>query len=233
VDYLKTLAHDAQWAFRDINVTDDGRTIAQAIRDSTAIGISDGSFKDGFGTASSTWEQDCPRRHGGSRFQSQRIFRLVWYYIGGVPPSASSTRFYQGAIEVGCDGIAALERRFDKAQNPSIAAQHFVLILVIRNIRARCSIRWKHRRVKGHQDDNPSACLDRWALLNIDNDLTAKDHWHRHAARRPRPLWKIYGEPWSLWISPRNLCRNLRDEIVDFIQGATAKEYWDSSDRFD
>jgi hypothetical protein len=53
VDYLKTPPKDAQWALRDINLTDDGLTIAQAIRDGTAIGISDGSFKDGFGTCES------------------------------------------------------------------------------------------------------------------------------------------------------------------------------------
>jgi hypothetical protein len=50
--YLKTLPQDAQWALRDIKLTDDGRTIAQAIRDGTAIAVSDGSFKDCVGTAS-------------------------------------------------------------------------------------------------------------------------------------------------------------------------------------
>jgi hypothetical protein len=58
VDYLKTLPEDAQWALRDINSTDDGRTLVQAIRDGTAIGISDGSFKDGFGTASCNLTKD-------------------------------------------------------------------------------------------------------------------------------------------------------------------------------
>jgi hypothetical protein len=56
----------------------------------------------------------------------------------------------QGAIEVGCDGITALERGFDEAKNPSISAQHFDLILAIRDIRARCPTHWKHRHVKGH-----------------------------------------------------------------------------------
>jgi hypothetical protein len=119
----------------------------------------------------------------------------------------------QAAIELGCDGIATLERGSDETQNPSIAAQHFDLILAIRSIRACCPIHWKHHHVKGHQDDNPS--------LNI----AAKVHWHRHATHRPRSVWKIYGEPWSLWIGPRKLCRNQGDQIVDFIQGATDKEY--------
>jgi hypothetical protein len=47
VNYLKTLPQHAQWALWDINLTDDVRTIAQAIQDGTAIGIS-----DGFGAAS-------------------------------------------------------------------------------------------------------------------------------------------------------------------------------------
>jgi hypothetical protein len=106
------------------------------------------------------------------------------------------------------------------------------VILATRNIRARCPIRWKHRHVKGHQDDNHSIFLDRWALLDIDMDLAAKVHWHRHAEHRHRPAWKIYGEPWSLWIGPRKLCRNLRDQITDFILGTKAKEYWDSRNCF-
>jgi hypothetical protein len=59
---------------------------------------------------------------------------------------------------VGCDGITALDRGFNEAENPSIGARQFDLILATRNIRARYPIRWKHRNVKGHQDDNHSAC---------------------------------------------------------------------------
>jgi hypothetical protein len=44
-----------------INLTDDGLSIAQAIRDGTAIGISDRSFEDGFGTASWVLEGSSPR----------------------------------------------------------------------------------------------------------------------------------------------------------------------------
>jgi hypothetical protein len=64
-------------------------------------------------------------------------------------------------------------------------------------------------------------------------DLAAKVHWHRHAGRQSRLVRKIHGEPWSLSIGPRKLCRNLRDQITDFVQGAEAKKYWDSSERFD
>jgi hypothetical protein len=59
-----SIPQDGQWALRDIQLTDDGRTIAQAIRDGTAIAVSDGSFKDFFGTAS---------RGGGDSSPSHRI----------------------------------------------------------------------------------------------------------------------------------------------------------------
>jgi hypothetical protein len=112
------------------------------------------------------------------------------YCTGVIHALCEFYKIDQGTIEVGCDGITSLERGFDETQYPSNAAQHFDLILAIRNIRASCPIHWKHRHVKGHQDDSSSVFLDRWALLNIDMDLAAKLHWHRHAGGQSRHVWK-------------------------------------------
>jgi hypothetical protein len=139
VDYLKTLPKEdhAQWDLRDINLTDDGLTIAHAIDDGTAIGISDGSFKDGFGTASWVLEGSSPRQRirgdknivpgdtadqGGSyRSELSGLYGITM----GVYALCEFYRTDQSAIEVGCDGITpALERGFDEAKNPSISAQH-------------------------------------------------------------------------------------------------------------
>ena len=40
-----------QWAVENCRVDDDGRYVAQAIQDGTAIAVSDGSFKDATGAA--------------------------------------------------------------------------------------------------------------------------------------------------------------------------------------
>lgn len=40
-----------KWAIQEITVTDNGKAIAQAIRDGTAIAVSDGSYKNERGTA--------------------------------------------------------------------------------------------------------------------------------------------------------------------------------------
>jgi hypothetical protein len=157
-------------------LTDDGRTIAQAIRDGTAIAVSDGSFKDCVGTASWVVEGSSPsHRIRGDNIvpgdtENQVSYRSELSGLYGITLVIHALcEFYkidQGTMEVGYDSITALERGFDETQNPSSAAQHFDLILTIRNIRARCPIHWKHRHVKG--------------LLNIDMDLAAKVHSHRH-----------------------------------------------------
>jgi uncharacterized protein CbrC (UPF0167 family) len=40
------------WLTGLVTTTDDGETVAQAIREGVAVAVSDGSFKDSFGTAS-------------------------------------------------------------------------------------------------------------------------------------------------------------------------------------
>ena len=48
---LQQLPADVRWALCDIAASDNGVVIAQALRDGTAVAVSDGSFKDKFGTA--------------------------------------------------------------------------------------------------------------------------------------------------------------------------------------
>jgi hypothetical protein len=37
--------------------------------------------------------------------------------------------------------------------------------------------KWIPRHVPGHQDDDPTIFLHRWAILNIEMDDRAKKHW--------------------------------------------------------
>jgi hypothetical protein len=51
-EMIHQLLHkDARWAVESCEIIDNGHTIAEAIRNGTAVGVSDGSFKDQFGTA--------------------------------------------------------------------------------------------------------------------------------------------------------------------------------------
>ena len=48
---IKDLPEEARWAIQHLNLTDNGVTIAQAISQGKAVGVSDGSLKHGLGTA--------------------------------------------------------------------------------------------------------------------------------------------------------------------------------------
>ena len=73
----------------------------------------------------------------------------------------------------------------------------------------RCAITWTTRHVKGHQDDDTDAVIDRWALLNIEMDDKAKEHWQRTQQDGSQQT-RILGETWSFWIGETKLTCNTR-----------------------
>ena len=94
-------------------------------------------------------------------------------------------------------------------------------------------IRWTHVHVKGHQDDNPFAVLDRWATLNVEMDFKAK----LHLAQNTDPSlhdsqFGVTGEPWALWIGERKICCDPDQHVTDHIRGDICRGYWDSKNRF-
>ena len=95
----------------------------------------------------------------------------------------------------------------------------------------RCPISWTTRHVKGHQDDNAEAVLDRWALLNIEMDEKAKEHWRR-TQQDGRQQSRIFGETWSVWIGAEKLTGNIRRAVTEQIHGKAAVAYWGSKGRF-
>ena len=88
-----------------------------------------------------------------------------------------------------------------------------------------CPISWTTRHVKGHQDDNAEAVLDRWALLNIELDDKAKEHWRRTQQDSSQQT-RIFGETWSVWIGETKLTGNIRMAVNEQIHGAAAVAYW-------
>jgi hypothetical protein len=54
---------------------------------------------------------------------------------------------------------------------------HFDLIAANRAMLQLSPVKWIPRKVFGHQDNDLTAFLDRWAILNIEMDDRAKLHW--------------------------------------------------------
>jgi hypothetical protein len=138
-----------------------------------------------------------------------------------------------GAIEVGCDGETALFKCFKLDWVIDSSDSGFDLIRAIRQMVTESGIVFKARHIKGHQDDLMEYdSLDRWARLNCDMDVKAKAHCAAIRAENRSPIWKIYKEPWRIWIGGRKICKDVAYQITDHIHGSKARKYWDDKRRF-
>jgi hypothetical protein len=113
-----------------------------------------------------------------------------------------------------------------------IQAPHFDLITATRAMLQQCPVTWIPHHVKGHQDDDHTATLDRWALLNIEMDTRAKLHWAA-TVDQPREIqWTIAGEPWALWFKDEKICLNLHAKLHTATRGQATLDYWDKHGKF-
>ena len=218
--------------------------MAEAIENGTCVAVSDGSFKEEFGTAA--WSIQGPTEvhlltgscivPGHAKDQSAYRSELAGLYaiIIMIESVCEVFEIKKGVVEIGCDGISALKQGIVDSDVTNPHQPQFDLIAAIRSALRRVPIVWKPRHVKGHQDDDESAVLDRWALINIEMDLKAKEHWYFVQANQPSPPIQqgIFGEPWALWVGPRKICQSIRDEVVEHIQGRSVRKYWEGKERF-
>jgi hypothetical protein len=231
------------WAFEDVQIVEDGRTIAAAILNGTCIGVSDGSFKDGFGTAAWVLEgSDSTGRIRGNATvpgadADQCSYRSeiagLYAMVRMVQKVCEFHDIQEGTVELCCDGESPL-RRCAKEQWITLATeQHFDMIEAIIAAMKQSTVRWKLRHIRGHQDETKGASeLDRYERLNCEMDQEAKAYWKKMSgASRPRQ-WSVTGEPWQIWIGDRKICRNLVYELRQTATLQPTVKYWERKGRF-
>jgi hypothetical protein len=137
----------------------------------------------------------------------------------------------EGTVEIGCDGIGALNQGTFKSDitNPHMA--QFDIIGATRQVLKRCPVKWVPKHVKDHHDNDEDAILDRRAQINIKMDLLAKAHWHREYLKGPSQS-QIYCKPWSLMVQGQKVSQNICLTVEHHIVGQTAITYWDSKGWF-
>jgi hypothetical protein len=150
-EYIQKQVHkDVRWAVERFFPTDDGATIADAIRQGNAIGVSNGSFKDKFGTAcwilqgeTADGEIKCPCLvPGNGSVQSAYRSELAGLY-GMVTMINAICEFYHiklGAIELGCDGIQALQHVNQRHDITSPRMPQFDILSATRNSLRKCAM---------------------------------------------------------------------------------------------
>ena len=140
-----------------------------------------------------------------------------------------------GQVEIGCIGLLALQQSFHPDNIPNApTAPQFDLICAIRRVAKQCPVVWLPCHVDGHQVNDLTAILDRHALLNIKMDTGAKAFMFPFPQNigSDQVQYKIFGEPWSIWLGPKKLSKDFRPTIQEICHGTPLRHYWESKERF-
>ena len=168
----------AKWAVQNWIATDNGRTIAEAIKSGKAIAVSDGSYKNNLGTAAFVIEgaDSNDRVEGvmvvpGGDMDSHRSELAGLYGITiMVNIICRIHSIEEGSIEVGCDSQTALHEVFE---SNNLTRKDVDLKVACRQWKAASPIRWTTHHIRAHQDKYKTKKLNRWAKLNCEMDRKA------------------------------------------------------------
>jgi hypothetical protein len=217
-------------------VAQDCGVIASAIQSGlqgSIMAVSDGLFKDCHGTAAWTigtpdhsqfisGQVVCP---GSTNDHSSYRSELTGLYVI-LSITNQLCDYYgitEGSIEIGCDGLSALQTSFDHEPYLTSDVSNYDMIGAIYHMRKISKVTWTYRHVKGHQDDN-GLDLDVWAQQNVTMDARAKQHLS--IARTTPRHHNIKGEPWQLWVEGRKITAKIQESIYSAVHNPESEAYW-------
>jgi len=240
VTTIDTLEY-AHWAFASYKTTDNGKQIASAFLHGTCEAVSDGSYKDGSGTAA--WMiQDMTSKNilsgtaiipGHSSDQSTYRSELggIFSIVAMIHNICAYYNITKGQIQIACDGLGPLTQCFAKYQNPSPSTAHFDMITSIRNMIGNTPIDWHWKHVAGHQDDKTDL-LDQWAERNIQMDAEAKSFWTQlNDQGFQHSSCHLPGEGWTIWNDQKKLTSMNWSRFNKQTQSKYSTAYWQQENK--
>jgi hypothetical protein len=240
LDQLQLSSIGEKWCVNNVDLSDDGNTIADAIRNRVAIAVSDGSFKDTYGTVAWVLEGDnsagciigrviSPGTGSDQSAYRSKLSGILAIMIM-VKHICSYHHISEGSVELACDGLSALNKAFSQVSILQLEDPNYDLIAAIKHQWHYSPLLWKIQHVKGHQDDHTAIQqLDRWGQLNVEMDLLAKAYIP-FAKNQPRH-YTILGEPWSIWVGGKKIVKDIAETLYEIAHVESVKQYWISKDR--
>jgi hypothetical protein len=194
------------WCLHKLQVC-NSQEVADSFREASVMVVSDGSYKDTFGTAAwillaedtGAYIQGCVLCPGAEADHSSYRSELAGIY-SVLTVARKLCDFYnitEGCLKIGCDGLSAINTSLHTEPILTTDGSNFDLIAAIYTIRRALPIAVIPHFVKGHQDNTPDP-LDIWAQLNVQMDALAKQHL-QFAVNAPRHF-SVLGEPWQFWV---------------------------------
>ena len=227
-----------EWVFGNVAMTENIDKIVQAIANGSAIGVSDGSFKDEFGTAAWVLEDITAQQrivgtlitpgfhsdHSAYRSEISGIYAMVTM-VESIKHVWGLTK---GTITLGCDGDQAGLQALDIHSRTTVCTQQsFDLLSGIQGKLKSSTITYTYRHVKGHQnDDKKLEDLDYWALLNIEMDILAKDWWALKHTTEQYFQYKVPKGIWKISLLGNRVSNDLNGYLREGIEGAVTAQYW-------
>lgn len=229
-------SHDVQWSHFD---KDSERCVASAIASNTAIAVTDGSFKNGWGTAAwilhdtSTGEELIGHGVTPGPVNCQSAYRAEVYGIlqtlRSIDHICKKFNIHTGSITIACDCTSALENAFATWKLPHPNRAHYDLLSTIRQVISHLGITVKYKYVEGHQLEK-GLDMDVWGELNFRADMLAKDRL-RIAAERNDYVPGCPGARWNVTCKNLHLHGNMDKEIRFIIEGDKLKQFWAEKER--
>lgn len=237
-DYLQSLPEDSRWAIAQLGFDGEFLVLINSLIAGTLIAVSDGSFKDSFGTAAFTLVAtgaSCvavnvvpgpPPVQCAYRSELSGLYGIV-LLVNALCTWA--TLQDPCSITIGCDGESALLSACGTdLLDPT--SPHYDFVKAIRFHMAAGPVTWIPRHIEGHQDDKGLA-LDEWANLNIAMDSLAKVYW-TDQVQRADIQHHISGEGWRLGLPSGKLSSFPTDALYDLLMEDASLDWWLYKNRF-
>jgi hypothetical protein len=206
------------------------------------VWVTDGSFKDKYGTAGFILlptidlqeglllvNQTSGREDDIDAYQAEAAG--IYGCVAFTNKLMKHHQLDQGGVTMACDCLWALrnifEHKFDKPSQP-----HYDLVHSCRLLITLSPVTWHSHHVCGHQDDHGRyQDLDRCEQLNVDMDTLAKLHWQT-VAHTNRPHFDLPPTTeWSVWHRNRRLTSWSDKVALQLIHEKPTQKYWSKTQR--
>ena len=223
------------WSSRGATV--DWEAWTEALRSRTAVAVSDGSWKEGLGTAAyrvghgqgsglvPLGQGSAIIRPGLTASGSHRAELAGLHGVMAVVRKGSE-RLTGGAVHIACDSTSAM-RCLDRSWHFTADKADYDLLVAVQHKVQQALVDVYAHYVKGHQD-NTGKQLNCWEMWNVDMDTLAKAVWMQ-ASERGAHTWptnRVYGPAWEVTVNGKWIQGIESNAIHAELTGPDTNAYW-------
>lgn len=230
------------WPLESSSFPDNGRTVAEALRDGSAIAVADGSYQPKLSDAVATaaWTIHAPKtktncsgvcQAAGIRKDSNAYrgeLQGIHAALLGILALCKFHEITSGSVRLGCDCETAIKKSEPQWLRVPQKTKHADIIRAIRRLVKEIPVKVNFEHVDGHQDrQKKMEQLGAMEQLNVLMDSRAKQHVEAilDMEERPSPDQRILMEGWQCWVQGIKITSDPGPAIRKLIFGRELKAH--------